>query len=85
MRLQRQCGLEAQRRYADMDRAWIEQLASSSPARNAWATWLAEIDAHTGETARAQRLVSEVTRDHCAALPLYANWHALDARFGRRR
>ena len=77
VRLQRQCGLEAQRRYADMDRAWIEQMASSSPAGNAWATWLAEIDAHTGETARAHRLVSELTRDRCAALPLDANWHAL--------
>ena len=77
VRLQRQCSLEAQRRYADMDRAWIEQMASSSPAGNAWATWLAEIDAHTGETARAHRLVSELTRDHCAALPLDANWHAL--------
>jgi DNA-binding SARP family transcriptional activator len=77
VRLQRQCGLEAQRRYADMDRAWIEQMASSPPAGNAWATWLAEIDAHTGETARAHRLVSELSRDGCAALPLDANWHAL--------
>jgi tetratricopeptide (TPR) repeat protein len=52
-------------------------MASFSPAGNAWATWLAEIDAHTGETARAHRHVSELTRDRCAALPLDANWHAL--------
>jgi tetratricopeptide (TPR) repeat protein len=77
VRLQHGCALAAQRRYADMDRSWVDHLARSSPVGRAWAVWLAEIDAHTGQSASARRLVAELTRDGCAALPLDANWHAL--------
>ena len=77
VRIQRECALEAQHRHAEMDRAWVEGAMASSPVPGAWASWLAQMDVRARNLDSARRLVAELARDGCAAMPTDANWHAL--------
>ena len=58
-----------------MDRARLVAGAAASPATAEWLAYLALLDAETGATEDARRLVSELARDGCRALAMDANWH----------
>ncbi|HYP48912.1 MAG TPA: tetratricopeptide repeat protein, partial [Thermoleophilaceae bacterium] len=74
--IQRATSLYAQRRFGDMDRARLVDGAAASPAPADWLVNLAMVDAETGATEEARRLVSEVARDGGSALAMAANWHS---------
>jgi hypothetical protein len=57
--------------------AEVESAMASSPARWAWMTGLAWVNAALGRTDEARDLVERLTRDDLAALRLDANWHAV--------
>jgi DNA-binding SARP family transcriptional activator len=73
--IQHELGLYAQRRVAEIDRPRIVEGAATSPAAAEWLVYLALVDAETGATEEARRLVSELARDGCSALAMDANWH----------
>jgi DNA-binding SARP family transcriptional activator len=75
VRIQHGHALDAQRRIAELDRAWYAEMAASSPVSAAWAVSLSVIDAQTGHIDQARRLVAELARDGCSAFPMDANWH----------
>jgi tetratricopeptide (TPR) repeat protein len=74
--IQRAHGLYGQRRVGELDRARLVEGGAASPAAAEWLVWLALLDAETGATEDARRLVSELARDGCRALAMDANWHA---------
>jgi DNA-binding SARP family transcriptional activator len=73
--IQRELGLHARRHFGEIDRARVVEGAAASPAAAEWLVYLALIDAETGATEDARRLVSELARDGCSALAMDANWH----------
>jgi tetratricopeptide (TPR) repeat protein len=73
--IQRHHSLYAQRRIDEIDRARVVEGGAASPAAAEWLVNLALIDAETGATEDARRLVSELARDGCSALAMDANWH----------
>jgi tetratricopeptide (TPR) repeat protein len=73
--IQRHHSLYAQGRVGELDRARLVEGAAASPAAAEWLVNLALIDAETGATEDARRLVSELARDGCSALAMDANWH----------
>jgi hypothetical protein len=75
-RLLHEHALGEQRRIDELDRAWVAEMAETSPAGTAWKVALTVIDAVTGDLYQARRIVAELTRDGCRALPMNANWHA---------
>ncbi|HWC27069.1 MAG TPA: AAA family ATPase, partial [Solirubrobacteraceae bacterium] len=74
--IQRHHGLYAQRRIRELDRARLVAGAAASPAAAEWLVNLALIDAETGATEDARRLVRQLARDGGRALAMDANWHA---------
>lgn len=77
--VQRLWGGAQARPFTEADRAAIAGGMTSSPARWAWQTGLAWVDAALGRHDEARAMVAELTRDDLAALRLDANWHgALD-------
>ena len=73
--IQRHHGLYAQRRVDEIDRARIVEGAAASPAATEWLVNLALLDAETGATEEARRLVGKLGRDSGRALAMDANWH----------
>ena len=73
--IQHHLGLHAQRRVGEMGRRRLVEGAAVSPATAEWLVNLALVDAETGATEAARRLVSELARDGCSALAMDANWH----------
>ena len=73
--IQRAHRLYAQRRTGEMERARLVAGAEASPATAGWLASVALLDAETGATEDARRLVSELTRDGCRALAMDTNWH----------
>jgi len=67
--------LLAQRRVGEIDRARLVAGGAASPAATEWFVNLALVDAETGATDDARRLVSELARNGCSALAMDANWH----------
>ena len=59
--------------------------AVSSPAATEWLVWVALLDAVTGATDEARRIVTDLTRDGSSAIAMNANWHGAASRRGRRR
>ena len=74
--IQRHHSLYAQGRIGECDRERLVEGAAASPAGAEWLVNLALIDAETGATEDARRLVSELARDGGSALAMDANWHA---------
>jgi DNA-binding SARP family transcriptional activator len=74
--IQRHHSLYTQRRIGELDRARLVEGGARSPAAAEWLVNLALIDAETGATEDARRLVAELARDGCSALAMNANWHA---------
>jgi tetratricopeptide (TPR) repeat protein len=70
--IQRHTGLYAQGRLGEMDRGRLVEGGASSPAAAEWLVNLALIDAATGATEDARRLVRELSRKGFA---MDANWH----------
>ena len=68
--------LFGQGRFGEMNRARLVEGSATSPATAEWLSHVALIDAETGATEDARRLVSELARDGCRALVMDANWHA---------
>ena len=73
--IQREHSLYAQRRIDEMDRARLVEGGAASPAAAEWLVYVALIDAETGATEEARRLVGKLGRDDCSALAMDANWH----------
>jgi DNA-binding SARP family transcriptional activator len=73
--IQRELSLYARRRIGEIDRARIVEGGAASPAAAEWLVYAALLDAETGATQDARRLVSELARDGCSALAMDANWH----------
>jgi tetratricopeptide (TPR) repeat protein len=73
--IQRALGLYAQRRVGELDRARLVEGAAASPAAAEWLAYLPLIDAETGATEDARRLVYKLARDGGSALAMDANWH----------
>ena len=73
--IQRHHAYYAQGRIAEADRGRIVREAAQSPASAEWLVHLALLDAATGATDSARRLVSELSSDGCSALAMDANWH----------
>ncbi len=74
--IQRHHGLYAQWRVAELDRARLVAGGAASPAAaGGWLANLALIDAETGATEDARRLVRELSRDGGGALAMDVNWH----------
>ncbi len=63
-------------RFDRFDRDYVELNIAESPASWAWATWLAWVDAASGERERAEALVAQLAADDFAAVRLDVNWHA---------
>jgi tetratricopeptide (TPR) repeat protein len=75
VRLQSLHALVHQRRFSDIDRAWIAERAADPLAGVAWMAGLALLDAELGDLDAARRVISRLTRDRCVAVPTNANWH----------
>ncbi len=73
--IQRHHGLSARRRFGEIDRARLAEGGARSPATAEWRVNLALLDAETGATEDARRLVAELGRDGASALAMDANWH----------
>jgi len=73
--IQRHHSLYAQGRIGEVDRARIVEGGAASPAAAEWLVNLALLDAETGATEDARRLVRELGRDGGSALAMDANWH----------
>ncbi len=73
--IQRAHSLLSQRRIGETDRARILEGAAASPAATEWLVWVALLDAETGATEDARRLVYKLARDGGSALAMDANWH----------
>jgi tetratricopeptide (TPR) repeat protein len=73
--IQREHRLLVQQRLGETDRARLVEGAATSPATAEWLVYLALLDAVTGATEDARRLVAELARDGCRALAMDANWH----------
>jgi tetratricopeptide (TPR) repeat protein len=71
--IQREHGLYVRRRLREANRARIVEGGAASPAAAEWLVHVALIDAETGATGDARRLVSELARDDVLAMD--ANWH----------
>ena len=67
--------LFSQRRIGETDRARLLEGGAASPAGTEWLVWLALLDAETGATEDARRLVCMLARDGASALAMDANWH----------
>jgi tetratricopeptide (TPR) repeat protein len=76
VRLQRVHALAQQRRFADVDRAWVAERTEDPLAGVAWKAGLALLDAELGNAASAHRLIGQFMRDGRAATLMNANWHA---------
>jgi DNA-binding SARP family transcriptional activator len=74
--IQRALGLFAQRRVGELDRVRLVEGAATSPAAAEWLVYVALLDAETGATEDARRLVAELARDGCRALAMDVNWHS---------
>jgi tetratricopeptide (TPR) repeat protein len=74
--IQRHHSLHGQRRLREMGRRRLVEGAAASAAPAEWLVNLAMIDAATGATEEARRLVSELARDGGSALTMNVNWHA---------
>jgi tetratricopeptide (TPR) repeat protein len=72
--IQRQHSLYVGRRIGESDRERIVEGGAVSPATAEWLVNVALIDAETGATENARRLVSEFAREDVLAMD--ANWHA---------
>jgi len=64
-------------RVGEIDRAFVEDGMAASPARWAWATWLAWIDAVRGDHDAARARIDALAPGGFAAVALDANWHAV--------
>jgi DNA-binding SARP family transcriptional activator len=73
--IQRNFSFHAQRRIGETDRTRIVEGSAGSPASTGWLVYAALIDAETGATDEARRLVAELVRDRAGALAVDANWH----------
>jgi DNA-binding SARP family transcriptional activator len=73
--IQREHSLYAERRVDEMDRKRLVEGGAASPAAAEWLVYVALIDAETGATDEARRLVGKLGRDNCSALAMDANWH----------
>jgi DNA-binding SARP family transcriptional activator/tetratricopeptide (TPR) repeat protein len=73
--IQRRLGVYARGRIEELDRARLVEGGAASPATAEWLVYVALIDAETGATDDARRLVRELSRDGCSALAMDANWH----------
>ena len=73
--IQRHHSFSVQRRLEQIDRDRLVKRSAASPAEAEWLVNLALLDAETGATEEARRLVSELARDDCRALTLNVNWH----------
>jgi hypothetical protein len=73
--IQRAVGSYGRQHAGALDRRRLVDGAAASPASAEWLVWLALVDAETGATEDARRLVSELARDGCSALAMDANWH----------
>jgi tetratricopeptide (TPR) repeat protein len=67
--------LYTQRRLRETDRDRLVRGAAASPAATEWHVWLALLDAETGATEAAHRLVAELAHDGARALAMDVNWH----------
>lgn len=76
VRLQRVHALAHQRRFADVDRAWVAERAADPLAGVAWKAGLALLDAQLGDADNARRLVAELTAGGRPPALMNANWHA---------
>jgi tetratricopeptide (TPR) repeat protein len=68
--------LYAQQRIAEIDRDRLVSEAGASAASAEWLINLALLDAATGATDDARRLIADLTRDGRHAFAMDANWHA---------
>jgi tetratricopeptide (TPR) repeat protein len=73
--IQREHSLYAERRIHEMDRARLVDGGAASPAAAEWLVYVALIDAETGATEEARRLIGKLARNDCSALAMDANWH----------
>jgi DNA-binding SARP family transcriptional activator len=73
--IQRHHSLWTQWRLVESDRVRLIENAAISPAKAGWMVNVALLDALTGATDNARRIVSELTRDGGRALTLDVNWH----------
>jgi tetratricopeptide (TPR) repeat protein len=71
--IQRHHGLYVRRRIGELDRKRLVEGGAASPAAAEWLVNVALIDAETGATEEARRLVSELARE--GALAMDVNWH----------
>ncbi|HTI33533.1 MAG TPA: hypothetical protein VL422_07640, partial [Miltoncostaea sp.] len=60
-----------------IDRDFVEGGIAGSPAAWAWETWLAWIDAASGDLDAARARIDALAADGFAAVALDANWHAV--------
>jgi DNA-binding SARP family transcriptional activator len=74
--IQREYLLYIPRGMNRVGRARLVEGAAASPAAAEWLVYVALLDAHTGATEDARRLVAELARDGGRALAMNANWHA---------
>jgi tetratricopeptide (TPR) repeat protein len=72
--IQRQHSLYARGRMAESDRARLVEGGATSPAAADWLVNVALLDAETGATENARRLVSELSQE--GALAMDVNWHS---------
>jgi DNA-binding SARP family transcriptional activator len=61
-------------RFEKVDLDWIARTTEATPARAAWLCWQIRVEVARGEQDHARRVLRELTRDGCAALPMDANW-----------
>ena len=77
VRVQLQCTLEAQGRFAEVDRDALVEQAKASAEPWSWLSYVAYLDAELGDTDRARRALRELVADGGAKLPRGLNWHVL--------
>ena len=77
VRIQRTQLLADAGRFTEIDRGFVEGAAAESPAAWAWATWLAWIDAASGDLDGARARIDALAPGGFAAVALDANWHAV--------
>ena len=71
--IQRGVALYGRRRFPAHERQRLVTGGAESPAAPAWRAYLALVDAETGATESARRLLAELTRDRG---PMDVDWHA---------